>query len=133
MKIVRFINHYLIKLNIFYFILELIRITIEIPCEILNNEKKIHIEKCDVEENNKLLGNINDLYNELSNIKDIHIKIPKNLFERGKLILIEKNQFLIINNDDYQNNKKHYLNNNQFARRDHLQSKSNLHFFYFLN
>lgn len=74
-------------------------------------------------------GNIDDLYNQSSNIKDIHIYIPEEAIQRGKTILIEKNNLLNTKTDDYQNKKTKHLNKNQFITRDHLQSTSIFKFY----
>ncbi len=96
---------------------------IEIPSETLNNGKIVRIEKIDSKDEQKPLGNIQDLYNQSTKIKDIFIKIPQNCLQRGKTIVIQKEKIFIIKSDDYQK-ENHHLNNNIFSKRDHLQSKS---------
>jgi len=90
----------------------------------LNIGKSVRIEKIDSNEEQKPLGNIQDLYNQSTHTKDIYIKIPKNCLERGKIIVIQKEKIFVIKSDDYQKDENHHLNNNQFSKRDHLQSKS---------
>jgi hypothetical protein len=106
---------------------------IEVPCQSLNLGKSLIIEKINSNgKHGELSGNIEDLYNHLSEIKDIHIKIPQESLQRGKTIVIQKEQQFVLKTDDYQKQQMHHLNNNSFARRDHLQSKSIFLFFNFI-
>ncbi len=103
---------------------ELVQFIIEFPCEILNNGKSVTIEQINSSEKQQPSGNIEDLYNKSNERKDIHIQIPKESIEKGKTILIQKDNILIKKSDDHQKEQKYHLTNNQFFKRDHLQSKS---------
>jgi hypothetical protein len=74
----------------------------------------------------ELSGNFQDLFNiqhsnKSTEAKNIRIQISKESLQRGKTILIQKDHNSVTNNDKQQT---HHLNQNQFARRDHLQSNS---------
>jgi len=102
----------------------LVQLIIEVPCQSLNDGKNVTIEMIDSNGKQKPSGNFEDLYNQSNETKDIHIQIPKESIQRGKTILIQKENGSIINSDDYQKEQIHHLNNNQFSKRDHLQLKS---------
>ncbi len=94
----------------------------------MNDETSVTVEKSDSNGKQEISGNFQDLLHLEHSNKDIHIQIPKQSIERGKTILIQKDNILITNTDDYIHKQAHHLNNNQFAKRDHLQSKS-IYFF----
>ncbi|CAF1114472.1 unnamed protein product [Adineta steineri] len=108
---------------------QLVQIIIEFPPECLNIGKSVIIEKSNSNEGKQPLGNFKDLYNEhqsnkSSEAKDIHIQIPKECIERGNMIVIHKEKVFSIKANDYLKQQSGHFINNQFAKRDHLQSKS---------
>ncbi|CAF1163447.1 unnamed protein product [Rotaria sp. Silwood1] len=106
----------------------LVQLIIEFPGEILNTGKSITIEKNDSNED-ELSGNLEDLYN-VENLKkserkkDIIIKIPKKYIQRGKTIIIQKDNIFVTNSDEYHKKKSHRLTNYKFAKQNYLQLKN---------
>ncbi|CAF4751607.1 unnamed protein product, partial [Rotaria sp. Silwood1] len=108
--------------------IELFELIIEFPAESLNDGKNVMIERINSNEEKKISGNFEDLYNiehlnESAETKFVHIKVPQELIERGKTIVIHKNNIYIKNSIDYYKETAQHLGNNTFSKRDHLQSK----------
>ncbi|CAF3329967.1 unnamed protein product, partial [Rotaria sp. Silwood2] len=107
----------------------LFELIIEFPAESLNDGKSVMIERINSNEEKKISGNFEDLYNiehlnESAETKFVHIKIPQELIEAGKTAVIKKNNIYIKNSIDYYKEVAHHLGNNTFSKRDHLQSKN---------
>ncbi|CAF1482937.1 unnamed protein product [Rotaria sordida] len=106
----------------------LIQLIIEFPGEILNAGKSVTIEKIDSNDD-QLSGNIDDLYkteniNKSVGPKDIYIKVPKKFIERGKTVVVHKDDISITNSTDYHKNLSRRLISNKFAKRNSLQLKN---------
>ncbi|CAF5016624.1 unnamed protein product, partial [Rotaria sp. Silwood1] len=107
----------------------LFELIIEFPAESLNSGKSVMIERINSNEEKKISGNFEDLYNiehlnESAETKFVHIKVPQEVIEGGKTIVINKNNVYIKNSIDYYKEAAHHLGNNAFSKRDHLQSKN---------
>jgi hypothetical protein len=104
---------------------ELVQIIIEFPPQSLNDGKHVTVEENDSNDEQPISGNLSDLYTNQpsSEDKNIHIRIAKQALQRGTTILIEKDHVSVQKSDEYQKQQSHRLFNNQFAKRDHLQSK----------
>ncbi|CAF4004903.1 unnamed protein product, partial [Rotaria sp. Silwood1] len=108
---------------------QLFELIIEFPAESLNSGKSVMIERINSNEEKKISGNFEDLYNiehlnESAETKFVHIKVPQEVIEGGKTIVINKNNVYIKNSIDYYKEAAHHLGNNAFSKRDHLQSKN---------
>ncbi|CAF1406349.1 unnamed protein product [Rotaria sordida] len=122
-------NTYCHELNSHNYDYSLFELIIEFPAESLNGGKSVMIERIYSNEEKKLSGNFEDLYNiehlnESAETKFIHIKVPQELIEGGKTIVINKNNISIKNSIDYYKEVAYHLGNNKFSKRDHLQSKN---------
>ncbi|UJR29826.1 hypothetical protein I4U23_017369 [Adineta vaga] len=102
--------------------IQFVQIIIEFPGQSLNDGKSITIEKVDSINEEKVSENYEDLYNDHSDKKEIHIGIRNDYLQRGNTIIIEKGNISLKQTKDYQKEQLHHLSNNQFAKRDHLQS-----------
>ncbi|CAF3983049.1 unnamed protein product [Rotaria sp. Silwood1] len=121
-------DQYYYQLNSHNYDYQLFELIIEFPAESLNDGKSVMIERINSNEEKKISGNFEDLYNiehlnESAETKFVHIKVPQELIERGKTIVIHKNNIYIKNSIDYYKETAQHLGNNTFSKRDHLQSK----------
>jgi hypothetical protein len=110
------------------FHLELVQLIIQFPPQSLIRGKSITIQKINSNREEKPSGNFEDLYDVNSQTKNIDIQLPNQCLEKGKRIHLEKKKIFITKIDDQKKEETFHLNNNQFTKRDHLQSNSmNIH------
>ncbi|CAF1239859.1 unnamed protein product [Adineta ricciae] len=103
---------------------QFVQIVIEFPGKYLDNGKSITIGKSNSNDEKTILGNYKDLYNDSLETKDVHIEIPIEFLQRGMTISIEKENIFIKKTLDYHKEQSHNLSNNQFTKRDHLQTQN---------
>ncbi|CAF1243265.1 unnamed protein product [Rotaria sp. Silwood1] len=103
-----------------------VQIKIELCSEFLQNQQNIIIRENSTIPIGSLSGNWMDLYRDQRSapVNDVIIEINSADLIRGRTILIQKNNILMINREEFDDEQKRRLSKNTFTKQDRLNLES---------